>query len=148
MATIKFGTYHNRSSWHKDEGTVFVMDSLTDESFRHLVEIDEVMLSMKVAPSVPPKFDENNYETASWTFEDWQNQKAMLERKFLHLTPEMRAYFVTPQAFLEYCTNPDNYQLLEDGMQKKPDPQPIEPGITIQPGTTVVPGTPPGGDNK
>ena len=80
-----------------------------------------------MAPRTPvkePVYDMNNYETSSWQPEDWLNQKAMIERKFLHLSPEMKAKFVTPANFFKYCSNPENYIFTENGMEEKPESQP------------------------
>lgn len=136
MATIKFGTYHNKSSWYKDEGTINQGVSLTDESFRSMVEIDCFVHDSGAKPISPTRFDMENYETGNWTFEDWQNERAKVERKFLHLTPEMQRYFGNAQEFLKYCSNPDNYELTESGMREKPEPQPLPP---IEAGTVVQP---------
>lgn len=120
MATkIKFATYFDKESYIKDSGTLNSMESLTDQSFKSDADINELILRYQngLAPRTPvrgPVYDINNYETSSWTFEDWQNQKAMIERKFLHLTPEMREFFKTPQEFFEYCSNPDNFELVEN----------------------------------
>ena len=121
MAVIKFGTYYNKSSLHKDDGTMNQGVSLTDESFRSMVEIDAFVYASGAKPVSPTRFDMENYETANWTFEDWQNERAKVERKFLHLTPEMQQYFGNAQNFLKYCSNPDNYELQKDGMVAKED---------------------------
>lgn len=129
---MKFSTYFDRESYIKDSGTENTMESLTDQSFKFDADINELVLRYQngLAPRTPvqPKYDMDNYETSNWTFEDWQNEKAMVERKFLHLSPEMRAYFVTPQRFLEYCSNPENYELLPTGMAEK---QVVETPVTI-----------------
>ena len=119
---MKFSTYFDKESYIKDLGTVNDMESLTDQSFKSNADINELVLMYQngmVPRTGTPRYDENNYETADWTFEDWQNEKAMIERRFLHLTPEMRDYFGSPQAFLEYCSNPGNYELLDTGMAEK-----------------------------
>lgn len=119
---MKFSTYFDKKSYIKDLGTTNDMESLTDQSFKSNADINELVLMYQngMAPRTgTPRYDENNYETADWTFEDWQNEKAMIERRFLHLTPEMRDCFGSPQAFLEYCSNPDNYELLDTGMVEK-----------------------------
>ncbi len=119
---MKFSTYFDKESYNKDLGTTNNMESLTDQSFKSNADINELVLMYQngMAPRTgTPVYNMENYETANWTFEDWQNEKAMIERRFLHLTPEMRDYFGSPQAFLEYCSNPDNYELLDDGMVEK-----------------------------
>lgn len=120
-AKRKFATYFYPETWFEDKGTENTMESLTDQSFRDMCEIDQLLLANRVTPRTPPldRYDMNNYETADWTFEDWQNQKALVERKFLHLTPAAREYFKTPQEFFKYCSNPDNYELTKKGMVEK-----------------------------
>lgn len=113
---IKFAIYYDRDSWNKDEGTLNNLPSLTDESFEGLTNINDIILSMGGTPRTPvgqPNYDMGNYDTADWTFEDWQNQKALIERKFLHLNDEAKAFFKTPQEFFKYCSNPDKYELME-----------------------------------
>lgn len=114
---LKFSTYFNKDSYVKDKGTINDMPSLTDESFKAMCEIDQLLLSANCAPRVAPvdRYDMNNYETAHYTFEDWQNQKAKIERKFLHLSKEAREFFKTPQEFFKYCSNPQNYELKQGG---------------------------------
>ncbi len=133
---MKFVTYFDRESYIKDSGTENTMESLTDQSFKFDADVNELVLRYQngLAPRTPvqPKYDMDNYETSNWTFEDWQNEKAMVERKFLHLSPEMRAYFVTPQRFLEYCSNPENYIMSEEGIVEKP----VEDTPTIIPETS------------
>lgn len=138
---MKFSTYFDKESYNKDLGIINDMESLTDQSFKSNADINELVLMYQngLAPRTgTPVYDENNYETANWTFEDWQNEKAMIERRFLHLTPEMRDYFGSPQAFLEYCSNPDNYELLDTGMTKKPDPVPEVPPV-VEKGPEQIP---------
>ena len=131
---MEFVKYFDRATYKKHIGTVNPDESLTDQSFMFDADINVLVERYQngYAPRTPvrePRYDMNNYETSNWTFEDWQNEKAMIERRFLHLTPEMREYFKSPQAFLEYCSNPDNYQLLDTGMTKKPDPVPEVPPV-------------------
>lgn len=121
MAVTKFGIYHDRKTWVEDEGTINQGVSLTDESFRDMVEIDSFVYASGSKPVSPTRFDMDNYYTDKWTFEDWQNERAKVERKFLHLTPEMQKYFGNAQNFLKYCTNPDNYELQENGVVAKED---------------------------
>ena len=116
---VKFATYFDRESWIKDNGTVNTMESLTDQSFRDMSDVNYLLLNYRGTPRTPV-YDMNNYETADWTFEDWQNEKARIERKYLHLTPEMKAMFKSPQEFFAYCSNPDNYEMTETGIQEKP----------------------------
>lgn len=121
---VKFATYFDRESWIKDNGTVNEMPSLTDESFKAMCEIDQLLLNYRGTPRTPV-YDMNNYETADWTFEDWQNEKARIERKYLHLTSEMKAMFKSPQEFFTYCSNPDNYELTSAGIVEKPKEEPV-----------------------
>lgn len=140
LAKIKFATYYNKDSWHVDNGTEFKMESLTDQSFRDMADVNSLILSMGGTPRTPvgnPVYNLENYATSSWTFEDWQNQKALLERRFMHLTPEAKQFFGSPQEFLKYCSNPNNYTL-ENGVMEIKDKK---PEVTIQSSTPV-------GDNQ
>lgn len=110
----KFATYWNKESWPKISGTVNNMESLTDQSFKSMCEIEQLLVNYRGTPRTPV-YDMNNHETSSWTFEDWQNEKAKIERKFLHLDDKTREMFGTPQKFFEYCSNPENYILDEEG---------------------------------
>lgn len=127
---MKFATYWDRESWAVDTGTVNVMESLTDQSFLRDSDINYTILKLGGVPRTPvrllyrgnveARYDLENYDTDDWTFEDWQNQKAVLERRFLHLTPEAKRYFGSPAAFFEYCSNPKNYELIDGMMKEKP----------------------------
>lgn len=121
---MKFATYFDKESYIKDSGTLNEMESLTDQSFKFDSDINELVLRYQngLAPRTPvePRYDMENYSTSSWTFEDWQNEKAKIERKFLHLSPDMRARFGSPQEFFKYCSSPDNYVLTENGVEEKP----------------------------
>lgn len=121
---MKFATYFDRDSWIKNDGTVNEMESLTDQSFRDMADVNYLLLNYRGTPRTPV-YDMNNYETANWTFEDWQNEKARIERKFNHLTPEAKEYFGTPQRFFEYCSNPNNYELVDGQMVEKPKEEPV-----------------------
>lgn len=111
---MKFATYFDKESFPKVNGTVNNMVSLTDQSFKSMCEIEQLLVNYKGTPRTPV-YDMDNYGTSNWTFEDWQNEKARLERKFLHLDPEMKSRFNTPQEFFKYCSNPENYILDEKG---------------------------------
>lgn len=110
----KFATYFDKESFPKVNGTVNNMESLTDQSFKSMCEIEQLLVNYRGTPRTPV-YDMDNYDTSNWTFEDWQNEKARLERKFLHLDPEMKSRFNTPQEFFKYCSNPENYILDESG---------------------------------
>ena len=121
---MNFVNYFDRKSYIKHKGTVNVEESLTDPSFQRDSDINNIiyMHMHGMAPRTPvkePVYDMNNYETSSWTGEDWLNHKAFIERKFLHLSPEMKAKFVTPANFFKYCSNPDNYIITESGIAEK-----------------------------
>ena len=120
---MEFVSYFNRNTVNHI-GTQNDEESMTDQSFKYdsdiNVMVDKYMHG--IAPRTPvrePVYNENNYETANWTFEDWQNQKAMIERKFLHLSPDLQAKFVTPANFFKYCSNPENYIVTENGIADK-----------------------------
>lgn len=107
MAT-KFNTVYERKN-KVDDGFTFKEPSLTDPAYEPLCDINQILLGQNM-PLRTPVFGEEN----DWTFEDWQNEKAMLERRFLGLSDEMKAKFKTPANFLAFCTNPDNF-IREDG---------------------------------
>lgn len=107
---MKFRTYFDKESWSKKEGTINNKYSLTDQSFKSMCEIEQLLVNYRGTPRTPV-YDMNNYETSSWTFEDWQNEKARIERKFLHLDDKTKEMFGTPQKFFEYCSNPENYEI-------------------------------------
>lgn len=130
---MKFVNYFDRKSYRKCKGTVNEEESLTDPSFQRDSDVNNIiyMHMNGLAPRTPvkdPVYDMNNYETSSWQCEDWLNQKAMIERKFLHLSPEMKAKFVTPANFFKYCSNPENYVVTENGIADK---QTVETPQTI-----------------
>lgn len=116
---MKFATYFDRGTYPKVSGTVNDKCSLTDQSFKAMCEIEQLLINYKGTPRTPV-YDMENYDTAHWTFEDWQNEKAKCERKFLHLTPEERQKFGDVATFFKFCANPDNYQLLDGVYQEKP----------------------------
>lgn len=120
---VKFSTYFDKESWIKDNGTENKMESLTDQSFKCDCEITDILVRYGGAPRTPvrePVYDLENYKTSSWTFEDWQNEKAKIERKFLHLDKATREMFGTPQKFFEYCSNPNNYVIEKGELKDKP----------------------------
>ena len=138
---MKFSTYFDKESYNKDLGTTNDMESLTDQSFKSNADINELVLMYQngMAPRTgTPVYNMENYETANWTFEDWQNQKAMIERKFLHLSPDLQAKFVTPANFFKYCSNPENFIITENGVEKKPDPVPEVPPV-VEKGPEQIP---------
>lgn len=110
---MDFATYYNRDSWHEDAGTEFKEESLTDQSFRLDADINNLLLRHNVATTRTPVYDMNNYYTAHYTSEDWQNQKARVQRKWLDLTEEEKLKFKSPQAFLRYCVDPKNWENAE-----------------------------------
>lgn len=129
--TAKFATYFDKDSWIINTGTENNMESLTDQSFKSMTEIEQLIVNYRGTPRTPV-YDMENYDTADWTFEDWQNQKAMVERKFLHLSPEVQAQFKTPAEFFKYCSDPENYELTVEGVVEKPqEPIKIDTPTTI-----------------
>lgn len=133
---MKFVTYWNKESYIKHVGTINNDYSLTDQSFKSMCEIEQLLVNYRGTPRTPV-YDIDNYETSSWTFEDWQNEKAKIERKFLHLDDEKKAMFETPQRFFEYCSNPDNYEFKDNSVVEKPVVVPDTP--TVIPETTEKP---------
>lgn len=105
---MKFSTYFDRKSWFKSKGTINKEESLTDQSFKSMCEIEQLLVNYRGTPRTPV-YDLNNYETSNWSFEDWQNEKAKIERKFLHLDEKTRQQFGNAQNFFRYCSNPDNW---------------------------------------
>lgn len=125
---MKFVTYWDKESYIKHIGTVNNDYSLTDQSFKSMCEIEQLLVNYRGTPRTPV-YDIDNYETSSWTFEDWQNEKAKIERKFLHLDDEKKAMFGTPQRFFEYCSNPDNYEFKDNSVVEKPVVVPDTPTV-------------------
>lgn len=128
----KFATYFDKESWPKHTGTINDDVSLTDQSFKSMCEIEQLLVNYRGTPRTPV-YDMENYETSNWTFEDWQNEKARLERKFLHLDPEMRKKFNSPQEFFKYCSNPENYVLDEKGKYIEAPKDPVMDIPTVLP---------------
>lgn len=120
---MKFRTYFDKESWSKKEGTINNEYSLTDQSFKSMCEIEQLLVNYRGTPRTPV-YDMNNYETSNWTFEDWQNEKARIERKFLHLDDKTKEMFGTPQKFFEYCSNPENYEI-KDSKIVEVSPSPV-----------------------
>lgn len=133
---MEFVKYWDKKSYKKHVGTENNDYSLTDQSFKSMCEIEQLLVNYRGTPRTPV-YDIDNYETSSWTFEDWQNEKAKIERKFLHLDDEKKAMFGTPQRFFEYCSNPDNYEFKNDKVVEKPVVVPDTP--TVIPETTEKP---------
>lgn len=128
---MKFVTYWDKESYIKHVGTENNDYSLTDQSFKSMCEIEQLLVNYRGTPRTPI-YDVNNHETSSWTFEDWQNEKAKIERKFLHLDDEKKAMFGTPQRFFEYCSNPDNYEFKDNSVVEKPVEVP-QPSVVEKP---------------
>lgn len=122
MAKISFRTYFNKDSWSKEKGTINNDYSLTDQSFKSMCEIEQLLVNYRGTPRTPV-YDIENYNTSRWTYEDWQNEKAKIERKFLHLTDEEKARFGSPANFFRYCSNPNNYEV-ESVPETQPIPEP------------------------
>lgn len=124
MAKIPFRTYFNKDSWSKEKGTINNDYSLTDQSFKSMCEIEQLLVNYRGTPRTPV-YDMEHYDTSKWTFEDWQNEKAKIERKFLHLTDEEKVRFGSPANFFRYCSNPNNYEVESvPEMQPIPEPKP------------------------
>lgn len=119
MAKIPFVTYFNKDSWSKEKGTINNEYSLTDQSFKSMCEIEQLLVNYRGTPRTPV-YDMEHYDTSKWTFEDWQNEKAKIERKFLHLTDEEKVRFGSPANFFRYCSNPDNYEIKGNEVIEKP----------------------------
>lgn len=129
---MKFAKYWDKSSWPKSIGTINDNESLTDQSFKSMCEIEQLLVNSRATPRTPV-YDMENYETSNWTFEDWHNEKAKIERKFIHLDDETRTMFGNAQNFFKYCSNPENY-IIEDGKLKDaPPPVDIVPPVTVTP---------------
>ncbi len=125
---MEFVKYWDKKSYKKHVGTKNNDYSLTDQSFKSMCEIEQLLVNYRGTPRTPV-YDENNYEISNWTFEDWQNEKAKIERKFLHLDDEKKQLFGTPQRFFEYCSNPDNYEFKDNSVVEKPVVVPDTPTV-------------------
>lgn len=122
---MKFATYFDRESYNKSEPTRFLKPSLTDQSFKSMCEIEALLLNYRANPRTPV-YDLDNYETGRFTFEDWQNQKAIVERKFMHLTEEAKQFFHNdPAEFFKYCTNPANWDKIKEEVQGEKVSEPV-----------------------
>lgn len=130
MAKISFRTYFNKESWSKEKGTINNDYSLTDQSFKSMCEIEQLLVNYRGTPRTPV-YDMEHYDTSKWTFEDWQNEKAKIERKFLHLTDEEKSRFGSPANFFRYCSNPNNYEV-ESVPETQPIPEP-KPSLEATP---------------
>lgn len=130
---MQFATYFNKESYPDKTGTINKMESLTDQSFKVMCEIEQLLVAGRVTPRTPV-YDVENYNTASWTFEDWQNQKALVERKFLHLDEQTKQVFGTPARFFEYCSNANNYQIKDGKMLERPKEEfaPADPQVNVE----------------
>lgn len=106
MAT-KFNTVYDRKVI--DKGFTFEQPSLTDPAYESMCDINQILLDQNLPLRAPVFGNESE-----WDFEEWQNEKAKLQRKFLSLDDETRKKFGSPANFLAYCTNPDNFTR-EDG---------------------------------
>ena len=120
---MKFANYFDKKSWKKDEGTINTMESLTDDSYLEMTDVNAMLMTGRAVPRVPPadKYNMNNYEIDSMSLDDWVNIKATMERKFLHLSPEAKIMFGSPQAFFKYATNPENYEIKGGELIEKQD---------------------------
>lgn len=137
MAKIPFRTYWDKEkAWRSCIGTVNIQESLTDQSFKSMCEIEQLLINYRGTPRTPV-YDIDNYETSNWTFEDWQNEKAKIERKFLHLDDKTRQMFGNAQNFFKYCSNPENYEIKGDKVIEKPVEVP-QPPVVEKP-TEVIP---------
>lgn len=125
---MEFVKYWDKKSYKKHVGTKNNDYSLTDQSFKSMCEIEQLLVNYRGTPRTPV-YDEKNYEISNWTFEDWQNEKAKIERKFLHLDDEKKQLFGTPQRFFEYCSNPDNYEFKDNSVVEKPVVVPDTPTV-------------------
>lgn len=130
MGKISFRTYFNKDSWSKEKGTINNDYSLTDQSFKSMCEIEQLLVNYRGTPRTPV-YDMEHYDTSKWTFEDWQNEKAKIERKFLHLTDEEKERFGSPANFFRYCSNPNNYEV-ESVPETQPIPEP-KPSLETPP---------------
>lgn len=106
MAT-KFNTIYDRKK--TDEGFTFQEPSLTDPAYATMCDINSILASQNLPLNTPVFGTESD-----WEFEDWQNEKARLQRRFLGLDEQTRKKFGSAANFLAYCSNPDNY-VREDG---------------------------------
>ena len=131
---MEFVKYWDKKSYKKHVGTKNDDYSLTDQSFKSMCEIEQLLVNYRGTPRTPV-YDIDNYETSKWTFEDWQNEKAKIERKFLHLDDETKKMFGTPQRFFEYCSNPDNYEFKDNKVVEKPVEVP-QPPVVEKPAET------------
>lgn len=129
---MKFRTYFDKESWSKKEGTINNEYSLTDQSFKSMCEIEQLLVNYRGTPRTPV-YDMNNYEISNWTFEDWQNEKARIERKFLHLDDKAKEMFGTPQKFFEYCSNPENYEIKDSKIVEVSQTSVVEESVEQSP---------------
>lgn len=102
--TMKFQTYYDRD--YKDKSIEFDPNSsLTDQDFKIQTDID-YLLSHMAGHSRTPLYGVQD----TMTFEEWNNEMALVKRRFMHLEPEQRLKFGNAQNFLKWCADPDNYR--------------------------------------
>lgn len=118
MEKIKIYTKYNIP---EDLGTVSEEESLTDQSYREMTDIYYHMLDKTPAMLAATGQLGNYGEAFGLSFTDFQDLKAGIERKWLHLTPETKKQFGDPQTFLSYCSDPNNYGIYEGQYMLKAD---------------------------
>lgn len=126
---MKFSNYYDRKSHRKSEPKKFNKCSLTDTSYKLETDIVYQIANM-TQETRTPVYSMTNHIDGKATFEDWQNQVAFVKRKFMNLTKEEKERFGNAQNFLKYCSNPENYEVIDQEVIEK-EPVPIAEKTTV-----------------
>lgn len=100
----KFRTYYNADSYRDKPIEFDPNSSLTDQDYKMHTEVEYLLAHMAGQSRTPLYGVQDNS-----TFEDWQNEMALVKRRFLNLTPDMQKEFGNAKNFLAWCSDPNNY---------------------------------------
>lgn len=129
MEKIKFKVLYKE---YEEKGTFNDEPSFCDTSYERGSNINTIMKDLGItrfedAIAYANNLAVSNYgEECDWSFEEAQNIKASIHRKWAHLTPEAKAKFGSPQEFFRYASDPQNY-LIEKVEEKTPTVLPEPP---------------------
>lgn len=102
---MQFRTYYNKRDYEDKPKEFDPNSSLTDQDFKMQTNV-EYLLEHMAGHSRTPLYGMQETQT----FEDWSNEMALLKRRFMHLSPDLQKQFGNAQAFLQWCSDPNNYK--------------------------------------
>ncbi|WNK12756.1 MAG: internal scaffolding protein [Microvirus sp.] len=129
---------YDAKAWSEKTGLKCSGESLTQQSMRDEADINVLVKRFGVTGQMPVSVRVPEYQDFDAVFDYQSAQNAIIEadRSFMAMPADVRNRFGnSPQAFLEFCANPDNLDEMRKLGLAVPAPEVVPPEPVVTPVT-------------